>query len=357
MDVSDNFSDNDNNSDSDRIKVHGLQNFGATCYANSIIQILLSIPEICNLTRVNDDERMEQTEVCIKFISLIRSYMNEHLNPMILRDFVAVFFHHNAQFRDGQQDQHEFLSMMLSIIHDTTFILGTFRITGNITSLVDKLEMDALDNLRIDGMSTSNTNLKLDKTRQTGISSVIFEIFTGQFHQRTECVNKDCGHISHRFETFRSWEVPINGDTLYQCLKRYTAVVQLDGGDTYECEKCKHHNRSLRKSTLWRLPKILTICIKRFNAVSHNGTFYFKRDHRSVDVPHVLDVSPFMTLNEPHNYKLFAIAHHVGELNRGHCYSHVKKGDSWYEIDDENVNLIREPFTGSSAYILFYRLN
>jgi ubiquitin C-terminal hydrolase len=58
------------------------------------------------------------------------------------------------------------------------------------------------------------------------------------------------------------------------------------------------------------------------------------------------------------NYKLVAVIHHLGSLNRGHYYANVKTNNDWYEFDDDKVTragIYGMRNTSKSAYLLFYQ--
>ena len=59
-----------------------------------------------------------------------------------------------------------------------------------------------------------------------------------------------------------SSEAPI---TLQKCLEKFTAEETLDGDNMYLCEKCKKKRKCVKRLTLYRLPKVLVIHIKRFS--------------------------------------------------------------------------------------------
>ena len=364
--------------------VRGLPNIGATCYLNSILQILLNIPEMQSLkpyraggggiedVNVNvkvevEVERVETADgkdVCLNFEKFMHKHINNHEQIHELRAFIRSFICYYQNFGSGMQDQHEYLMLLFKIIHDCRNKPCSFTIKHphNLTEL-EKLEIIACENLRKDGMWISSDNLS---TPNRGYDSIIFQTFTGQFHAQTTC--SKCSYISNRFETFRAWEIDIYGNTLEECLSHTVQQTQLDEDQTYECDKCKKHNRSFRKITLWRAPPVLIINLKRFIANIVNGNLILSKNSANITIPVKLDIRPYISLlPNSTQYSLFAVAHHIGNANSGHCFSCIKSPapapeEKWYNIDDSNVieltNIqIQQHISGSSPYILFYRRN
>jgi len=104
-----------------------------------------------------------------------------------------------------------------------------------------------------------------------------------------------------------------------------------------DCPRCKTKQRATKQLTLARLPPILVIHIKRFEA---NGRFSDKID-TFVDFPiKSLDLTDYMppplpvgvdrgqsygspddprTQLPPYKYDLYGVTNHVGNLSSGHC--------------------------------------
>ena len=357
------------------IVLRGLPNIGATCYLNSILQILCNTAELHTLLShpvASHNTDKQANTICDAFESWLKGHLEGNdSNVSLLATFVKTFIRYFKTFNGGMQDQHEYLMLLLKIIHDCRSSPCMFNITGNKQSPLDDLEEMALNNLRQDGMWTSFDNLGSSSGSSSGLNlnskgyvSVIFSKFTGQLHARTLCAAENCGYVSHRFETFRIIDVDLGSDlkTLEDCLNWTTREIKLDDSNTYECDKCKRLSRAVRKITLWRLPPVLIFCLKRFNALFKDGQVLFLKNNDSIDIPEFLNMTSYLSLPEiAHgkvNYELYAIAHHIGTQQGGHCYSYLKNSDgSWYAVDDANVVKLKHPaFNGSTPYLLFYRL-
>ena len=107
--------------------------------------------------------------------------------------------------------------------------------------------------------------------------SVITDIFGGQLQSTIECLT--CHNRSHCFDPFLDIAVPIeipqnNGSdtrgrfarrnirepsscTLEDCFASFTATEILEGDNAYNCEKCKSKQRSSKRLTIFKYPRVL----------------------------------------------------------------------------------------------------
>lgn len=167
-----------------------------------------------------------------------------------------------------------------------------------------------------------------------------------------------------------------NGDsvTLLKCLRLFTKEEFLKGENSWYCRECKEHVTARKELSLWSLPKILIIGLKRFairgGGEYTNGTMYRSKIDDFVDFPlNGLDLSEFcgsatarITGREDYVYDLFAVCNHYGRMGFGHYTSSVrhwnldgKLSDKWFRCDDESITPCTEDdIRTKAAYILFY---
>ena len=321
--------------------MRGFPNYGNTCYANSILQILIHTYELQDIIHSYPPRHsLSQT-----WLRLMERY-HEPDAPTILREFLVLFMKQNREFFGMQQDQHEFLAKLLTHIHESCYIVGKFRINGEAQTELDKLELASLRSLRQDGMSISSDNLSTDPTRC--YDSPLVSLFTGQFHGRTECSN--CSYVSHRFDPFWSLELTVgSAQELDQILRNFSKVEQLGVDEKIECDRCKKFTQALRRMTVWRLPPVLIISLKR----AQRGA----KAISAVQIPYELDMAPYLSFERPDTkYKLYATANHFGRMSQhGHCTcSLLDERGQWFEIDDTIVSPISGP-DPRGVSLLFYR--
>jgi len=170
-----------------------------------------------------------------------------------------------------------------------------------------------------------------------------------------------------------------NSITLEECLDSFSKEERIP--EAY-CSKCKDFRDQTKRMSLWRLPPVMIIHLKRFQFTQH-----MRRKLRDLVVFPLegLDFSPIVasdkhrrrtnTTNKVNNssrgvfseylgdgrteslYDLYGVVHHQGALSGGHYVASLKSehdgrwrlfNDSQiYEINSKNV-------VDASAYILFY---
>jgi ubiquitin C-terminal hydrolase len=336
----------------------GLANLGNTCYLNSVLQILFNTGAFGKPVGIVDHQSSDPMH---KMVSRLYRLMSDYHDPTCsslddsLRAFFSQFQICHSQFGYGQHDQHEYLTFLLRTVHDTVNVPSRLTICGDRTptSYADRLELDSIKSLRMEGMSLSTGNLD---TRDTlCYNSVVVEMFTGQYRSQTQCQNTDCKYISDRFECFRCCELPIGNQdrtsvTISDVLTEFVSVTQLDDG--YECDRCGQRTRSKRRCTFWRLPEVLIFNLKR---IMHNG-HHPSRDDRQVDATQVLDMSAYLTAPRPESskYELYATGNHHGTDGGGHCYAQIRTPDGWCTANDDRLISGLLPDVRHS-YLLFYR--
>lgn len=172
--------------------------------------------------------------------------------------------------------------------------------------------------------------------------------------------------------------------TLSDCFNLYTQEERLGPEDPWLCPSCKRPQQGVKKLSLWSLPDILVIHLKRFSQMSTQRT---KLD-TLIDFPiHDLDMSPHIVhrshmnhMNSNGNgvlgywspwkppqrhfhrsdntYELYGICNHHGSMQSGHYTAYCRNPTDglWYHFDDTTVKKVEESqIVTGSAYILFYQ--
>ena len=101
----------------------------------------------------------------------------------------------------------------------------------------------------------------------------------------------------------------------------------MDGDNKWLYEKTKEYIEVDKKINFWSLPKILIIVLKRFD---NNG----RKNNNLIKFPFELDLCKYCVGYKKNSYKynLISVANHVGSLNSGHYFSHVKNTNgNWYK--------------------------
>uniref|UniRef100_V5EHQ6 Uncharacterized protein n=2 Tax=Kalmanozyma brasiliensis (strain GHG001) TaxID=1365824 RepID=V5EHQ6_KALBG len=146
------------------------------------------------------------------------------------------------------------------------------------------------------------------------------------------------------------------------CLQRYCSEEKL-GNNDYTCTSCGGSAAATKQLSLFRLPPVLCIQLKRFEHTSSASKIDTK-----VRFPLVLDVRQFSTAEirtnqggtnpdpEAYLYDLFTVVVHEGSMNTGHYTNFCKWRGSWYRFDDDKVQATGEAVVlAARAYQLCYR--
>ncbi|XP_013377608.1 PREDICTED: ubiquitin carboxyl-terminal hydrolase 43 isoform X2 [Chinchilla lanigera] len=163
--------------------------------------------------------------------------------------------------------------------------------------------------------------------------------------------------------------------TLDECFQFYTKEEQLAQDDAWKCPHCKVLQQGVVKLSLWTLPDILIIHLKRFCQVGERRnklSTLIKFPLSGLNMaPHVAQRStsgkplpgPWPSWKQPASlptaypldflYDLYAVCNHHGSLQ---AYCRNSLDGQWYSYDDSTVEPIREDEVNTrGAYILFYQ--
>ncbi|XP_017284867.1 ubiquitin carboxyl-terminal hydrolase 31 [Kryptolebias marmoratus] len=167
--------------------------------------------------------------------------------------------------------------------------------------------------------------------------------------------------------------------TLAQCLQLYTKEEQLAPDDAWRCPHCKQLQQGRIKLSLWTLPDVLILHLKRFR---QEGDRRVKMQNMvrfplmGMDMaPHVVKRSQSSWSLPSHwspwrrsyglgrnpddfLYDLYAVCNHHGNMHGGHYTAYCKNSidGQWYCFDDSEVSPVADDnVCQQTAYILFYQ--
>ncbi|XP_028841305.1 ubiquitin carboxyl-terminal hydrolase 43 isoform X2 [Denticeps clupeoides] len=174
--------------------------------------------------------------------------------------------------------------------------------------------------------------------------------------------------------------------TLDECFQLYTKEEQLAPDDAWKCPHCQQLQQGTVQMSLWTLPDILILHLKRFRQVGEHrnklstlvrfpltaldmAPHVVKRHHavrrRNLQQQQLLPqaqrssppgVAPHPT--EDFLYDLYAVCNHHGGMHGGHYTAYCRNSvdGQWYSYDDSNVESVAESEVCTrGAYILFYQ--
>uniref|UniRef100_A0A6Q2YPC9 ubiquitinyl hydrolase 1 n=1 Tax=Esox lucius TaxID=8010 RepID=A0A6Q2YPC9_ESOLU len=174
--------------------------------------------------------------------------------------------------------------------------------------------------------------------------------------------------------------------TLDECFQLYTKEEQLAPDDAWKCPYCKQLQQGMVKMSLWTLPDILILHLKRFRQVGERrnklatmvrfplagldmGPHMVKRSQntrlapRGPFTPGSLDSGgkqpPPPDIGPPDFlYDLYAVCNHHGGMHGGHYTAFCRNSvdGHWYGYDDSSAEPVpEEEVCTRGAYILFYQ--
>ncbi|KAF3572323.1 hypothetical protein F2Q69_00062865 [Brassica cretica] len=334
----------------------GFENFGNTCYCNSVLQALYFCApfreQLLEYYSTNNNKNEENLLTCLAdLFSQISSQKKKKTGVIAPKRFVQRLKKQNVLFRSYMhQDAHEFLNYLLNELDD---ILEKEAKTDNETSSSPEKISNGLKVLQANGVHKEPT------------VTWVHKIFQGILTNETRCLR--CETVTARDETFLDLSLDIEqNSSITSCLNNFCSTETLHAEDKFFCDKCCSLQEAQKRMKIKKPPHILVIHLKRFKYIEQLGR-YKKLSYRVV-FPLELKLSNTVEEYADTEYSLFAVVVHVGTgPNHGHYVSLVKSHNHWLFFDDENVEMIEESsvqtFFGSSqeyssntdhGYIFFY---
>ena len=150
-----------------------------------------------------------------------------------------------------------------------------------------------------------------------------------------------------------------------QCLDRFVSREQLGSNDMWFCPKCKQHVQAYKEMSLYSVPDVLVVHLKRFHVTNYGRqmTSFLSRSKLDnfVEYPlEGLDISKYVSGPQPgpHIYDCFAVSDHMGGMGGGHYVASAKnfRSGKWYSCNDSSTSPISEQgIVSRRNYVLFFR--
>ncbi|KAG0062387.1 hypothetical protein BGZ90_003102 [Linnemannia elongata] len=272
----------------------GMKNLGATCYANSLLQVWFhDLPfrdAICRSRfRVDADKSSDAL------------YQLQHLF---------------ARLEYGTKDTYNPLPLVKSLKLDTNMQQDAQEFCNLFMALIDN---------------------HLQSQEDAYLRTFIKDQFQGHYSYITTC--KKCKRSSVRDCTFYELMLNIKENcSLMDCFDEFVKAEDLVGSDRYSCSFCESLQDAKREIKLDSLPKVLNIQLMRF--VYDAATSTKKKSKDTIRFPLTIDFSDLLGSQTAILYDLSAVLVHSGpSAHSGHFMAHVldKPSNKWFVLNDEEV--------------------
>lgn len=274
----------------------GIENLGATCYLNALLQMLFHVN---------------------KFRAAV--YALPHCDEVYGSSTTLAL-------------QHVFKELQCSSKTVTTSELCT---SFGWTSADAFTQQDVQEMMRIllDKLESKMTN--------TSVDGVIKGLFAGTIRSYIQCINVE--YASNREEEFYDIQLDVKGCAdIYQSFDKYISTEVLDGENQYDAG-ANFGKQDAKKGVIFtKFPPVLTIHLKRFDFDLYRMCFtkihdtfkfplklhldkYLSTDSRSAgDEPVDVNSSSGSGSDSKHVYILHSVLVHAGDVGGGHYYAYIR---------------------------------
>lgn len=278
----------------------GLNNQGATCYLNSLLQSYFTTKSFRKLVYQIPTDRTSRRTASVALALQRVFYLLSTSDDVVTTLELTKSFGWDSADAFTQHDVQEMNRI-----------------------LMDKLES---------AMKGSDIEGKLN------------DIFVGKMKSYIKCVNVD--YESSRVEDF--WDIQLNVKgfrNLQQAFENYIEIEMLEGENKYQAGD-EHGYQDAKKGVVFQsFPPVLHLQLKRFeydfmvdDLVKINDLYEYPDE---IDLlPYLDEDLPAEVKSQDWTYKLHGVLVHQGSISNGHYYAMIKptaKDDTWLRFDDDKV--------------------
>eukprot|EP00523_Entomoneis_sp_CCMP467_P001841 CAMPEP_0168740984 /NCGR_PEP_ID=MMETSP0724-20121128/12268_1 /TAXON_ID=265536 /ORGANISM="Amphiprora sp., Strain CCMP467" /LENGTH=621 /DNA_ID=CAMNT_0008788451 /DNA_START=246 /DNA_END=2107 /DNA_ORIENTATION=- len=361
-----------------RFRPKGLTNVGNTCYANAVLQCLLSTALTQALMDPNaapvfrqysfnlqilqqgsgsvDSQDSDEDKISKRRSARVSEkdpelqdrcvWLTNELKKVTLQ-YVNVQSKHDMEPSMSESLSNLFFAPKAPVVNPQSITRHPHRLS---TCLRPYQQEDAHEFLRA----------LLGTLGMNGRNRELHSLFDGLLESSITCA--ECGKPSLTRDRYMDLSLDIADghiETLEDALEQFTQEETLSGDNKVHCTRCDVKRTATKALRLATAPSVLVLHLKRFafNPLSFNMV----RLGKKVKFPMHLEISDYMSnLNQarPPSYELVAVLVHQGQrCEAGHYVAFVKSEGEWFCCNDNEVTAVPvEKVMRQQAYILMYEV-
>lgn len=303
----------------------------------------------------------ESTFTALKDIFMALIANSSRTGVLSPQRFLEIFKRDNEMFRTSMhQDAHEFYGLVLNAV-----ISNVEANAQRMKELAPPKNDDSLAQSMKAAVASAAHAMGLSSGARSPGTGWVHEIFEGVLTSETKCLT--CETSSQRDETFLDLSIDLEEhSSVTSCLRKFSAEEMLCERNKFHCDNCGGLQEAEKRMKIKRLPKILTLHLKRFK-YTEDMTRLQKLFHRVVYPYHLRMFNTTDDAEDPDRlYELYAVVVHIGSnAYHGHYVSIIKTQDrGWLLFDDEMVEPVDKHYVRNffgdkpgqaCAYVLFYQ--
>ena len=353
---------------SDKFRLIGLANVGATCYMNATLQCLINVPQLTKYLLIDTvykeiTENNNKYELSSAYCNLLYHVccddnINNYFEPKVFKDVIGW---KNPLFKGiNANDSKDLINFMLEEMNQELIKLNPNKNQNNNMNMNNQIDQtnkyDVLNSFKSDFSKNNN--------------SIIAKNFFFITESKTKC--RGCNIFKYNYQVLYLLEFPLEvvfnycisnninvidnyGKkyiSLKQCFKNYMIPTQFVGENQLYCNNCNRLSDAICMNRIYSLPPTLIIILNRGKGKIFDCI---------VDFPPKINLENYVLCPQSiTQYELRGVITHLGESGMsGHFIAFCKHriDNNWYKYNDAIVTYCDDQnndYKKGTPYILFY---